>query len=64
MKNWSKVRIFLLAVNLGCVIIVLVNVIQRQSLNKPKLEEFRREAYVGELHTAEINSQYETVILA
>ncbi|AFY44736.1 hypothetical protein Nos7107_4185 [Nostoc sp. PCC 7107] len=53
MKIWSKLRILLLAVNLGCIILVLVNVIQKESSKKPKLEEYRSQVFVGEFQTRE-----------
>ncbi|BAY16829.1 hypothetical protein NIES2109_18350 [Nostoc sp. HK-01] len=51
MKIWSKLRILLLAVNLGCIILVLVNVIQKESSKKPKLEEYRSQVFLGESQT-------------
>ncbi len=48
MMIWSKLRIILLAVTLGSIILVFVNVLQEKSKNMPKLEEYRSEAYIAE----------------
>jgi len=47
---WSKVRILWLAVTLGCVALVFVNLLQKQIGKKPKLEEYRSEANLSEFH--------------
>ncbi|MBD2596745.1 hypothetical protein H6G74_20770 [Nostoc spongiaeforme FACHB-130] len=57
MEIWSKLRILLLVVTLGCVVVVFLNALQKQPFKKPKLEEIRSEVYIDELHTTEITSQ-------
>ncbi|MBD2457831.1 hypothetical protein H6G80_27660 [Nostoc sp. FACHB-87] len=57
METWSKLRILLLAVTLGCVVVVFLNVLQKQSFKKPKLEEIRSEVYIDQLQPTEITSQ-------
>ncbi|MCC5638259.1 hypothetical protein LC593_20955 [Nostoc sp. CHAB 5844] len=48
MMIWSKLRIVLLAVTFGCVMLVLVNILQKQIGKKPKLESSTSETYVEE----------------
>ncbi|MBD2494994.1 hypothetical protein [Nostoc sp. FACHB-280] len=63
MEIWSKLRILLLAVTLGCVVVVFLNAIQKQSFKKPKLEEIRSEVYIDELQKTEITSQSEIFLV-